>query len=317
MSLEIIKGINNFPKAGDATIATIGTFDGVHLGHRVILDRLMKVSEEKGLSPLAITFEPHPRVLVTPNDPPPLLTTLEEKVELFSKKMNGRLLILEFNRELMGLTAEDFVRDYLTARLNLKKLIVGYDHAFGKNRSGTINDLLELSKRYNFELEVVDPIIRDGRPISSTRIRHLIRDRQLTQAIEMLGHPYPIGGRIIKGIGLGKKIGYPTANIDFSPRKLLPVDGVYSCSINIAGKLYRGMMFVGNNHFNPEHSKTVEVNIFEFSEEIYNQYVICYPEVFIRENMVFGDTRALVAQIDKDKMEVLRIINKGEDRNVG
>jgi len=314
LSLEIVKGIDNFPKTERQVVATIGTFDGLHLGHQEILRCLMKSAEEKNLDPIAITFEPHPRVLVTPNDPPPLLTTWEEKVKYFSQYMTGRLLILEFNRDLMALTAEDFVRDYLTAKLNLKKLIVGYDHAFGKNRSGTINDLMGLSGIYKFELEVVNPIIREGRPISSTRIRKLILSHQFNHALEMLGHPYPVSGQVIRGIGLGKKLGYPTANIDFHERKLLPVEGVYSCQTEIDGKMYRGMMFIGNNHFNPERNKSVEVNVFDFDRDIYGETVYCYPEIFIRENKVFNDTEDLVAQIDRDKKEVLRIFNKGETR---
>lgn len=317
MSLEIIKGIDNFPVSDKKVVATIGTFDGLHLGHQEILVRLMNSAESRNLDPVAITFEPHPRVLVTPDDPPPLLTHWEEKVKYFAAYMSGRLLVMEFNKSLMGLTAEDFVRDYLTAKLNLQKLIVGYDHAFGKNRSGTINDLLDLSRKYGFELEVVNPIIREGRPISSTRIRHLIQDHKLNQAIEMLGHAYPIMGKVIRGIGLGRKIGYPTANIDFHARKLLPVEGVYSCRTEIESRMYNGMMFIGNNHFNPERDKSVEVNIFDFDRDLYDQYITVYPEIFIRENQVFGDTADLVAQIDKDKIEVLRLFNKGEQDNVG
>ncbi len=316
MSLEIIKGIDSFKQGDKGVVATIGTFDGLHLGHQAILQRLGSYSEENGLAPIAITFEPHPRVLVTPDEPPPLLTTWIEKTDLFRKYLDGSLIVLEFNRELMNLSAEEFVHNFMIKKLNLKKLIVGYDHAFGKNRSGTINDLMGLGRKFCFDLEVVNPIIRDGRPISSTRIRRLIQGHNLTQALEMLGHPYPIAGKVIKGIGLGKKIGYPTANIDFHPRKLLPSDGVYSCRIKSRTKMLKGMMFIGNNHFNPETSKSVEVNIFDFKEEIYDEVIVCQPEVFIRENRFFDDTSKLVDQIALDKKEVLKLIDKGDDTNV-
>lgn len=313
MNLEIIKGINNFGDNKREVVATIGTFDGLHQGHQEILRQLMEAAQKKNMDAVAITFEPHPRVLVTPDDPPPLLSTWVEKVKLFSKYMSGRLLVLDFNTELMNLTAEEFIKNYLTKKLNLKKLVVGYDHAFGKNRSGTINDLMNLSKVYGFELSVVNPIIVNDRPISSSRIRRLIAENDLPQALEMLNHPYPIGGEVIKGIGLGKKLGYPTANIDFLPRKLLPVDGVYSCDVEYGKKMYDGMMFIGKNHFDPNKEKSVEVNIFNFDKDIYGEELTCYPKVYVRENRKFENTEQLVAQIAKDKENVLKLINKGDD----
>ena len=307
MSLKLIKGIDNFPGYDDRTVATIGTFDGLHLGHQAILRRLKMSADKMGMNSLAITFEPHPRVLVTPGSPPLLLTCLDEKVSLFERYMDGTLLVLDFTPELMNLTAEEFTRKYLVERINLAKLIVGYDHAFGKGRSGTINDLMDLSRKYSFELEIVDPVIVNGRPISSTRIRQLMMGRNLTQAIKFLGHPYPLRGKVIGGIGLGKKLGFPTANLECNPRKLLPADGVYSCSIEHAGRNHDGMMFIGKNHFNPQADKSVEINIFNFDEEIYGEKVTCYPEVFVRENRKYTDTGDLVEQIKQDKKKILML----------
>jgi len=313
LNLEIIKGINNFGDSKREVVATIGTFDGLHRGHQEILRQLMESARKTNRDAVAITFEPHPRVLVTPDDPPPLLSTWEEKVGLFSKYMSGKLLVLNFNNDLMNLTAEEFIKNFLLTKLNLKKLVVGYDHAFGKNRSGTINDLMGLSKIYNFELVVVKPIIVNDRPISSTRIRRLIIDNDLPMALEMLNHDYPIGGKVVKGIGLGKKLGYPTANIDFLPRKLLPVDGVYSCRVEYNKEMYDGMMFIGKNHFNPEKAKSVEVNIFDFDKDIYGEQLTCFPQMFVRANKKFDSTDQLVAQITKDKENVLKLIDKGEN----
>ncbi len=307
MSLKLIKGIDNFSGYDDRTVATIGTFDGLHLGHQAILRRLKMSADKMGMNSLAITFEPHPRVLVTPGSPPLLLTCLDEKVSLFERYMDGTLLVLDFTPELMNLTAEEFTRKYLVERINLAKLIVGYDHAFGKGRSGTINDLMDLSRKYSFELEIVDPVIVNGRPISSTRIRQLMMGRNLTQAIKFLGHPYPLRGKVIGGIGLGKKLGFPTANLECNPRKLLPADGVYSCSIEHAGRNHDGMMFIGKNHFNPQADKSVEINIFNFDEEIYGEKVTCYPEVFVRENRKYTDTGDLVEQIKQDKKKILML----------
>lgn len=316
MNLKIIKGIDNFAETGEEVVATIGTFDGLHRGHQEILSRLMESAGKLNKEAVAITFEPHPRVLVTPHDPPPLLSTWDEKVKLFSDYMEGRLLVLEFNKQLMNLTAEEFVKDYLIQKIKLMKLVVGYDHAFGKNRSGTINDLMELSRKYSFELEVVNPIIVNGCPISSSRIRRLIRDHKFSQALDMLRHPYPIAGAVIKGIGLGSKFGFPTANIEIHPRKLLPVDGVYSCRIEYNAELYRGMMFIGKNHFDPNREKSVEVNIFDFNKSIYGENIICYPETYVRENRIFDNSAELAEQIGRDKEYIVKLFNKGDDSNV-
>lgn len=307
MSLEIIKGVKNFTGRDDPTVATIGTFDGIHLGHQAILRSLVNSARELDAHALAITFEPHPRVLVTPDSPPLLLTCLNEKIKLFEKHFDGSLLILEFNRELMNMSAEEFTHAFLVEKLNLSKLIVGYDHAFGHDRSGTINDLLDLSRKYSFELEIVDPVIVNGRPISSTRIRKLLAERNLTQAVKFLGHSYPLSGKVIGGIGLGKKLGYPTANIEYNPRKLLPADGVYSCSVELGGVKYDGMMFIGKNHFNPQAAKSVEINIFDFDENIYGAEMFCYPEVYVRENRRYTNTGDLVEQIKLDKKKILML----------
>lgn len=307
MSLEIIKGIDNFPPVDRGLAVTIGTFDGIHLGHQAILKQLVDTAAVDNMKMVAITFEPHPRVLVTPDSPPPLLTNLTEKAKLFGQYLDGILLVLNFNRELMNMNAEQFARKYLIERLKIKKLIVGYDHAFGKDRSGTINDLMGLSHKYNFDLQIVNPVIVDGRPISSTRIRRVIAEQNLSDAIDLLGHPYLLAGKIKKGISLGKKLGFPTANIDIIPRKLLPKDGVYACSVEHGEKMYGGMMFIGKNHFNPEENKSIEVNIFDFDKEIYNEEIICYPETFIRENRKFDSTDQLVEQLKLDRENVLKI----------
>lgn len=314
MSLEIIYGLDKIDDVSGDLVVSMGTFDGLHVGHQAILKSLMSSAEKAGLNPLAVTFEPHPRVLVTPENPPPLLTVWEEKARLFADYMNGRLLVLNFNKEMMSRSAEQFARDILVGRLRVKKLIVGYDHAFGKNRSGTINDLMELSRKYNFELEVVNPVIIEGRPVSSTRIRHLIIERKFAQALDMLGHPYPIYGIVEKGIALGKVLGYPTANVRCNERKLLPVDGVYSCRVEYKGQMYNGMMFIGTNYFNPDHKRTVEVNIFDFDRDIYGHEITCYPRIFIRENIKFDSREELVSQIAKDKENISKLINKGDNR---
>lgn len=312
MNLKIINGISGFPVEIERTVATIGTFDGLHLGHQAILEQLTVAAQSSGMVPLAITFEPHPRVFVTPQTPPPLLTIWEEKKKLFESYLKfGYLLVLEFNESIMNMTAEEFAVGVLVNKLKVGKLIVGYDHAFGKNRSGTINDLIVLSRKHNFALEVAGPVLVDDMPISSSRIRRLITDNRLPEAQRMLGHPYPICGKVIKGIGLGKKLGYPTANLKVNPRKLLPVEGVYACQTEIEEKMYDGMMFIGTNHFNPAAGISVEVNVFEFQESIYDREIFCYPQEYIRENRFYDDTSKLIDQIRLDKENVLKLKDRG------
>lgn len=311
MSIELIRGIDQIGKLDGEVVATIGTFDGLHLGHQAILHHLSESREKEKLTPLAITFEPHPRVLVTPDSPPLLLTVWEEKAKLFSQFMSGILVVIEFNQEIMNMSAEQFTSSFLVKRLNLKKLIVGYDHAFGRNRSGTINDLLELSKKYFFDLEIVDPVIMDGKPISSSRIRRLMDESNLPRALQMLGHPYPIAGRVKRGIGMGKRIGFPTANLEVSNRKLLPPQGVYSCSLELHGSQYDGMLFIGINHFNPAAGLSMEVNIFDFDKDLYGEELFCYPEIFLRENRIYSEPDGLVEQIKIDKENVLKLKNRG------
>jgi riboflavin kinase/FMN adenylyltransferase len=162
---------------------------------------------------------------------------------------------------------------------------------------------------------VVNPVIVNGKPISSSRIRRLISGHKLSQALEMLGHPYPIAGKVEKGIGLGKKIGYPTANICLNSRKLLPTEGVYSCGAEVDGNEYKGMMFIGQNHFNPEQKLSVEVNLFDFDRDIYDQTLFCYPELYIRENRKYDRTDDLVRQIAKDKENIMKLFDRGDNNN--
>jgi riboflavin kinase/FMN adenylyltransferase len=298
-------------KADRAGIVSIGTFDGVHRGHLAILKDLKKAAEESGLYPIIVTFEPHPRRLVTPNDPPKLLTNLEEKIRILRDFVDGTLLVLKFNKELMNMTAREFIEEILLKTCRAAKMVVGYDHAFGKNRSGTIDKLKVLSEELSFDLTVVPPVLVDDMPISSTRIRRLIDGGEFRKARQLLGHDYPIMGRVTRGIGLGKKLGYPTANLDINSGKMLPVDGVYSCRVEITGRGYDGMMFIGKNHFNPDLKKSVEVNIFDFKDDLYDKDIICYPENYIRENRKYETPELLVKQIELDKQKVIKLKHKG------
>ncbi len=315
MTTTFIRGIDNYSrKKGIPVIATIGTYDGIHRGHQAIFERVKQQSIETGSRAVLITFHPHPRVMVSPENIPLLLTTIEEKGKFVPDFFDGKVLILDFNEELRNMSARDFVKNILVDKVGISKLIVGYDHAFGKDRSGDIPTMKLMGEEMGFEIEVVEPVLVKDKPVSSTRIRNAIRENRYREALYLLGHDYAIYGTVERGIGLGHKLGYPTANVNYNQRKLLPAEGVYSCYVELGDKQYNGMMFIGRNHFNPALRISVEVNIFNFKEDIYDKEITVFPTHFIRENRKFEETDKLVEQIKIDKENVIRII-KEERKN--
>ncbi|MFZ5981763.1 MAG: bifunctional riboflavin kinase/FAD synthetase [Candidatus Zixiibacteriota bacterium] len=312
MTTRFIRGLENFHlKRNHGTVTTVGTFDGIHLGHQAIFKRVREESIRTDCESVLVTFHPHPKVVVNPDNIPMLLTTIEEKEKFVPDYFDGQVLVLEFNEQLMNMTAEDFVREILIDRIDTRKLIVGYDHAFGRGRSGNIDQLRKLGDKYGFEVEVVEPVIIDHQPVSSTRIRKAMLKNRYPEAIRLLGHEYAISGKIESGISLGKKIGFPTANVSCSGRKLLPPEGVYACWILIDKEEKNGMMFIGQNHFNPKARLTIEVNLFDFDRDIYGKEIIVFPTTYVRENRKFNTPEDLVKQLKKDKNKIIEILNKG------
>ena len=312
----LIKGLENYKAPqGQSVVATIGTFDGIHRGHQKILARVMNIASELNAKPLVITFDPHPRVLVTPADAPLLLTTLPEKEHYLAHYFQGIVLVLQFNAALQNLSAADFVREILVERLGLKQLVVGTDHAFGRGRSGNIDELRRLGTQLDFQVDVVEPVLLRSERVSSTKVRRQLEGGDFERALSFLGHSYAIHGIVEKGIGLGHTLGYPTANIRYGGRKLLPPQGVYACRAHVGKLMKEGMMFIGHNHFNPEAKISVEANLFDFDRDIYGEELFVYPIRFVRPNQKFETTEALVDQIKLDKQEVLKIIEK-EKQNV-
>jgi len=297
-----------------STVVTLGTFDGIHRGHQVIFRRVREVAAATGLKPVLVTFDPHPRTVVTPNDVPMLLTTVEEKRKFVPCFFEGTVLVIKFDESVRNMSAEEFVRRVLVETVGVRQLIVGYDHGLGKDRSGNTGTLERLGRELGFELEVVKPVIWNDAPISSTRIRQALTFGKYDFAVELLGHDYAIYGTVERGIGMGKKIGYPTANVGYGPQKLLPPEGVYSCWAHVGKEVKEGMMFVGQNHFNPVARLTVEVNLFDFDQDIYGEEIIVYPTCYVRENRRFSSTGLLVAQIEEDKKHVLEILEKQGER---
>ncbi|MEW5993705.1 MAG: riboflavin kinase [Candidatus Zixiibacteriota bacterium] len=225
--------------------------------------------------------------------------------------------MLDFNEKLKNLDPAQFVKSILVDTIGVKKLVVGYDHAFGRNRSGRIAELKKLGQQYGFDVEVCGPVLVDDQPVSSSRIRRALLQNRFDEALRLLGHGYSICGVVERGIGLGKKLGYPTANIRYNPRKLLPAQGVYVCRALIDEKCHEGLMFIGRNHFNPEVRISVEAHLFNFDRELYGEEMIVYPTRFIRENRRYDTHEKLARQIDKDKEKALQILQKEKQHVAG
>jgi riboflavin kinase/FMN adenylyltransferase len=311
LTLQVYKSIEAYAEEqAGGCVATLGTFDGFHLGHSLIFQGLAEKAQSLDLPPVAITFHPHPRVLVTPDDPPLLLTTPDEKIEILEDRFKGSMVFLRFDDELRKMTAESFAKDILVDRFGIKALVVGYNHSFGHKRSGNIDNLREIGEREDFMLEVVEAVEYEGAPISSSRVRRAVLAGEWDSAMAMLGHSYPIRGRVVKGLDRGKKLGWPTINLSWSQRKLLPPEGVYSCTASVNGNLYRGMMFVGVNMFNPDRTISVEANLFEFDRDIYDEEVTLYPKHFVRPNARFDSAEELAQQIASDKKKILKLLKE-------
>jgi len=290
-------------------VATLGTFDGFHLGHRSIFNALGRQAHNLGLPQVAITFHPHPRVIVTPDSPPLLLTTPEEKIEILRDRFDGSLVLLRFDENLREMSAEQFAEDVLVGRFGIRALVVGFNHSFGHNRTGTADQLHKIGEQRGFGVEVVGPVKYKDTPISSSRIRRAIHDGEWEDAVAMLGHPYPIHGVVTRGLGQGRKMGWPTINLEWEKRKLLPKEGVYSCTASVNGDSYKGMMFIGVNMLNPENTVSVEANLFDFDRSVYEKEATLYPRHFVRPNARFDSADLLAAQIARDKRKILDLLN--------
>lgn len=303
--------IENY-RSESPTVVAVGMFDGVHRGHRAILLRANEISAQLGYTAIMLTFDPHPREVITPGRAPKLLTTVEEKSIVAADCFAGQLVVVRFDEQVRNLTAEQFARQVLRQQLQAKFLVVGYNHALGKDRTGTTSELRRIGQEQGFEVEVVEAIICDGKPVSSTRIRDALLLGDMEAANSLLGYEYLIRGSVVRGVGLGKKLGYPTANLNCPENKCLPREGIYACTAEVSGRQMGGMLFIGRNYFNSEGGITVEVHVFNYDGDLYGQAVTVRPLRYVRENRRFATTAELVTQMADDKRNVMTIVSKGE-----
>lgn len=277
-------------------------FDGVHTGHRRILDRMIRTAQEKGCLSLVITFHPHPKLVLNKDVEVKLLHTEEERIAHFAKAGIDKLLIIPFTLEFAALSAAGFIRKILVETLDVRTVITGHDHAFGKDAGGNYELLDRLGKRYNFGVEQVPAYMIDGMPVSSSLIRQQLETGMIQNANTLLGYAYPITGNVVRGNQIGKLIGFPTANIHVEDsHKLIPARGVYASLITWQGRTYKGMSNIGIRPTINAHELTVEANIFGFDTDIYFEEITLMLVDRIRDEKKFGNLDLLKNQLFDDR----------------
>jgi len=286
-------------KAKHAVVA-LGTFDGVHLGHKKLLKETVKYARAKKCKSAAITFDPHPQELICPERGLRLLTTLSEREELIAKARIDALAIIRFSRKLQKLSYEEFIKNYILKGLAARAVFVGYDFAFGKGRKGGAKELKRLGKKYNFRVKVIRKVKQNGMVVKSQIIRKLLSRGDFNKAVKLLDHPYIITGKVVRGAGRGRELGFPTANIKLAKDKLLPAHGVYIGDIFVDSKKYRSVINIGDRPTFPEDKKALEVHILHFKKNILGKKVTVYLHKNIRPEIQFSDVEELKKQIRQD-----------------
>ena len=294
-------------------VVTIGTFDGVHLGHQKVISKLKNFAKEHEGESVIFTFYPHPRLVTKPTeDNLRLLTTLEEKKELFAQSGIDHMIIFPFTKSFSELSYSEFVKQILVDKIKTHCLVVGYDHRFGKNREGSFEYLQACADTYGFIIEKLEALLVDEANVSSTRIRNALEQGEIEKANSYLGYRYTLHGKVVEGQRVGRKLGFPTANIEASdPHKLIPGYGVYAVEVLIKGMTYQGMLNIGYRPtFNKNaDNRSIEVHIFEFSGDIYGKEITLVFAGKIREEQKFSSIEALSLQLENDKLSALKILS--------
>ena len=286
---------------------TVGTFDGVHLGHQKIITQLVKKAKQKNCGTLLLTFDPHPRKVVQPSNAPMLLQTIEERAEILSKLGLEIIFVQPFTKAFSKLNAEEYVKDILVNQLNVEHLLVGYNHRFGKNRTANIFDLKKLGKKYKFSVGEIQAHIVNKITVSSTKIRHAINNGNIKYANSLLGHTYKLKGIVMKGRQNGKKIGFPTANVKINEReKILPKNGVYAVKVNYNEMTNLAMMNIGTNPTFSGNYISNEVHLINWDGNLYKKEIEIFFIERIRDEKKFNSIQDLSIQLQNDKNYVLK-----------
>lgn len=309
IALKIFHSIKDF-SSPKKTILTLGTFDGVHIGHKKILEKVIQNTLDEKYESLVLTFFPHPRMILQERSEIKLLNTIPEKVNLLKQIGIENLVIHPFDESFSRLTAEEFVKTVLVEQFKIHKIIIGYDHRFGRNRTADINNLIEFGEKYGFEVEQISAQEINDISVSSTKIRNAIHDGNMYLANKYLGYDYFLTGTVIKGKQLGRTIGFPTANLNIEEDyKLIPLKGVYVVCSQINNQKVYGMMNIGHNPTVGGDKLSIEIHYLNFDSDLYDQKITVSILKRIRGEEKFDSITALKEQIEKDKTETLSYIN--------
>lgn len=307
--MKIYHGIDDFTQLQFAVV-TSGTFDGVHIGHQKIFSRLREISLRNAGETVVLTYWPHPRLVLHPEDETlKLLNTFEEKADQLKDQGIQHLIRIPFTKEFSQLTSEQFIQEVLVKTIGTRKLVIGYDHHFGKNREGSFEQLKLNAPRYGFEVEEIPSQEVDHVAVSSTKIRQALETGDIETANHFLGKPYSITGRVIAGDKIGSTIDFPTANIDIDSKyKLIPVDGIYAVRVRHEHNVYGGMLYIGYRPTIQGTKRNIEVNIFHFNQTIYGESLTVYFHKLLRNDHKFTGLEAMKLQLQRDKEEALQVL---------
>lgn len=307
--MKIYHSIYDF-KNVQKPILTTGTFDGVHFGHRKIIQRLSEIAVYEGGQSAVLTFYPHPRMVLFPDDHQlQLINTLKEKIRLLEKAGVQHLIIHPFTKEFSRMTSLSFVRDIIVNQLNTHKLVIGYDHHFGRNREGTFEHLKEFAPVYGFEVEEIPAQLLDDVKVSSTKIRNALLNGQVDLAYQFLNYHYELSGTVVKGNEVGRSINFPTANLSVDDTtKLIPKPGVYAVKVDVQNHCFDGMMNIGTNPTLGNNKQTIEVHIFDFDNLIYDQKIGVRFIHRMRDEVSFSNLESLKQQLEKDKQTAIELL---------
>lgn len=309
--MKVHRGLDNLPAFHNAVL-TMGTYDGVHFGHRQIIKRVIELAKEIGGESIMLTYDPHPRIALNPQTKLQLLCTLEEKIEMLVDLGIDHVVIAPFTKEFASIEASDYIEEFLVKHFNPNTIVIGYDHHFGKNRTGNIDLLKEFSPKYGYRVEEISKQTIDDIAVSSTKIRNALLAGQIQTANNLLLAPYSLKGKVIHGNKIGRELGFPTANIDVQESmKLIPNPGVYAVLIEYNQLKYNGVLSIGYRPTVVENSHlTVEVFIFDFSENIYDKELKIIFMDKIRDEIKFSSKEALIEKMHEDVLDAKRILSE-------
>ncbi len=316
--MRVFRDLNDLPEFNNSVI-TIGTFDGVHKGHQKLIERINTLAAEQGGESIIITFHPHPRIVINPQDKTlRLLNTIEEKTELLEKYGVDNTVIVPFSRDFSEQSAQEYVSNFLVKNFRPKSIVIGYDHKFGKDRSGDYHLLEQMKSMYGYSMEEISKETLDDIGISSTKIRNSLQSGDIALANDLLGHSYRVTGTVVRGLQNGRKLGYPTANLQVADEyKLIPKTGIYAVRVYSeqwpqgapANGYYHGMLSIGYNPTFEGKEQTIEVNILDFNHDIYGNTITLEFVEYLRDEKKFNSLEDLIEAIKGDEVNTRRIFS--------